>query len=279
MIENQSFKFKGSAGKLITADLSFKKYQESVPIVVFAHGFKGFKDWGAWPLAAQIFALKGLPFFKFNFSHNGTSPNHLSDFVDLDAFANNTISRELEDLGLVLDFIEKKAEGFDFDWDAKIYLIGHSRGGGISLLLTAQDPRIQKCACWASVSNFDNYLILEDPKKWKKAGAYYIDNLRTNQKMPIGYQLYEDLVQHKGKLSILEQIEDIEQDLLIIHGDKDETVPLAQSESLYNAVPHAIRVIIENANHTFNTKHPLEEKKIPLSFAQVIEETIEFFSI
>ena len=44
----------------MTADLSYTASQEEVPIVIFAHGFQGFKDWGPWPLSAEIFASKGF---------------------------------------------------------------------------------------------------------------------------------------------------------------------------------------------------------------------------
>ena len=93
-VQNKSYKFKGSDARLITADLTYATYEDAVPITVFAHGFKGFKDWGVWPLAAEIFAVKGQPFFKFNFSHNGTTPENLQDFADLEAFGANNFMRD-----------------------------------------------------------------------------------------------------------------------------------------------------------------------------------------
>lgn len=279
MIQNKAFKFKGAGQRLITADLSFRLYESSVPICVFVHGFKGFKDWGAWPLAAQIFALKGLPFFKFNFSHNGTSPEHLSEFHDLKAFGNNNLSMELHELGLVLDFIEKKSEQFEFKWNGEIYLIGHSRGGGMAVLRTVQDKRIHKCVCWAAVSDFGDFVNAQDSKEWLDEGVIYVENSRTNQSMPIYYQFYLDYISNKGKLDILENSEELEQDLLIIHGEEDKTVNIKHAEKLYAQVAHSIFIPIEGADHTFNTKHPLTEKKIPLAFAQVIDETIEFLQM
>lgn len=271
------FKFKGSAGKLITADLAYTTYPESVPIVVFAHGFKGFKDWGAWPLAAEIFASKRLPFFKFNFSHNGTTPAHLQDFVDLEAFGNNNFKIEYDDLGIVLDFIEKKAETFPFVWNGELHLIGHSRGGAIALLRAAQDSRISKCATWASVSDLERYLEMKEFKEWKNDGVHTIINGRTSQEMPIYFQFVETFAQHAETLRLGRHLENFEQPLLIIHGENDEVVPLADAHTIYQEVPHAILVEIENANHTFNTKHPLTERKITKAFAEVLTESIEFF--
>lgn len=277
MISQKNYTIKGSADKLISADLSFKKYETAVPICLFIHGFKGFKDWGAWPIAAQVFALKELPFLKFNFSHNGTSPKHLTEFVDLKAFGRNTISKQLDEVKMVMDFIEKKKEDLPFDWNGEFYVIGHSLGGAIALISTIEDERISKCACWSAVSSFDRYLKLADPKEWEKDGVIYIDNARTGQKMPLYFEYFQDIQKHRGRFDIIENLQDVTKDILLVHAEKDETVGPEHAEALYSAVAHAVKVEIENADHTYNVKHPLEEKKIPVQFAQLMEETIEFF--
>lgn len=277
MISNKSYTLKGVADKLISADLSYKAYETSVPICLFLHGFKGFKDWGAWPIAAQVFALKGLPLLKMNFSHNGTSPKNLTDFVDLKAFGRNTVSKQIEEVKMMMDFVEKKKEQLPFNWNGEFYVIGHSLGGAIALISTIEDERITKCACWSAVSSFDKYLEMEDPTKWEEDGLIYIDNARTNQKMPLYFEFFQDLQKHRGRFDILENIQDLSKDILLVHAEKDETVGIEHTNALYNAVAHAVKVEIENATHTYNVKHPLEEKKIPVQFAQLMEETIEFF--
>lgn len=276
-VEQKHYKFKGSKEKLITADLTYTKYTSEVPIVLFAHGFKGFKDWGAWPLAAEIFAVKCLPFFKFNFSYNGTTPEHLTEFKDLEAFGNNNFKTELDDLGLVLDFIEKKSTTFNFDWNGQIFLIGHSRGGAIALLRTAADKRINKCATWASVSDLERYLEMKEVNSWKEEGVHYIPNGRTKVAMPIYFQFVDAYAQNAKELNLSSSLENIDTPLLILHGEDDTVVPISDAHTIYNEVHHSILVEVEGADHTFNTKHPLTERKIPKAFAEVLTETIEFF--
>ena len=53
-----------------------------LPVLIFLHGFKGFKDWGHFPMVAEYLARSGFAVLRFNFSHNGTSPDRLTDFVD-----------------------------------------------------------------------------------------------------------------------------------------------------------------------------------------------------
>ncbi|WP_394767425.1 hypothetical protein [Ferruginibacter sp.] len=42
---------------------------------------------------------------KFNFSHNGTTPEHPETFCNFKAFGNNNYSTELEDLRLIIDWV------------------------------------------------------------------------------------------------------------------------------------------------------------------------------
>ena len=74
-------------------------------VVLFSHGFKGFKDWGPFNQMAEFFANNNFFFIKFNFSYNGTSIDNPVEFVDLNAFGNNNFSLELDDLNLVIDWI------------------------------------------------------------------------------------------------------------------------------------------------------------------------------
>src|SRR5690606_40169934 len=53
-------------------------------IVVFLHGFKGFKDWGHFNEVMHFFAENNMVFVKFNFSHNGGTIDQPIDFPDLD---------------------------------------------------------------------------------------------------------------------------------------------------------------------------------------------------
>ena len=43
------------------------------PAVVIVHGFKGFKDWGFFPLVAQRLAAAGHAAVSFNFTGSGVT--------------------------------------------------------------------------------------------------------------------------------------------------------------------------------------------------------------
>jgi alpha-beta hydrolase superfamily lysophospholipase len=187
MIIHQSYTIKGAEGKPILMDLSFKTGQEENPMVIFVHGFKGFKDWGAYKLVAEYFAKQGFRFLKFNFSHNGTTPESPLEFVDLGAFGDNTFSKEFTDLDLVISFAKS---GIKFQAPNSLSLIGHSRGGGTSIIQAAKDQRISKLITWAAIANFRSLWKKEDEIEWQKKGVIFNFNSRTKQYTPLKLIFY-----------------------------------------------------------------------------------------
>ena len=266
----------GKHKKPIITDVFFETNHKPKKVVIFCHGYKGFKDWGPWNLMAERFAKAGFFFVKFNFSHNGGTVEHPIDFPDLEAFGNNNYTKELDDLASVIDWI---ASNSDFKNEVKrdhISLIGHSRGGGIVLIKAQEDARIKKVLTLAGVCDFEKRTAtIGNLQQWKKQGVKYVLNGRTKQQMPHFYQFYEDFIQHKERLNIEKANRKLTIPQLIIHGDTDTSVSIKEAEKLHNWNPDSHFEIIEGANHVFNTSHPWEgnglskelEKAILISMA------------
>src|ERR1700712_3274487 len=153
MIKKENYNIPGAKGRGMLMDITYDDALKNAPVVIFAHGFKGFKDWGAHNLVANYFAEQGFRFLKFNFSHNGTTADKPLDFADMIAFADNTFTIELEDLKNVIDFA---CGGSGIPAATAVYLMGHSMGGGISIIKTAEDSRVKKLVTMASISGFRN---------------------------------------------------------------------------------------------------------------------------
>lgn len=281
MIVKEDFIIEGSSNKPILIDARYQKDFAKKPIIIFCHGFKGFKDFGCFNLLADFFAEAGFIFLKFNFSYNGTTPQNPIDFVDLDAFARNNFTIELDDLGLVIDEVTNMESGHlrEIVNPSQIYLIGHSRGGGIAILKTSEDLRIKKLITWASVNEFGKFWNEETMSKWKKDGIRYEPNMRTKQNMPMYYSLYENLDANKDRLNIPAAIKNITQDLLVVHGDKDETVPKEVALEIKNWNPNIQLKIIENTNHTFDAKHPWNESNLPLKSLELAQKSVDFLKL
>lgn len=261
----------------ILIDLSYKTTKTKKPIVVFAHGFKGFKDWGHFPLIMQQFVQEDFAFLKFNFSHNGGTADQPIDFPDLEAFGNNNLSKEVADLNTVLDAIYEQTIFPDEEVDKNnIYVIGHSRGGGISLLTTQINKKIKKIATWASVCDFKQRLPT-NLEQWKNDGVIYIENARTKQQMPMYYQFVEDLLANKNSLSIKNAVTKITIPQLIIHGTNDSTVSVHEAQQIKEWNPKSTLYLIEGSEHTFGGIHPFESENLPTHTLELLQVTMEFF--
>ncbi len=250
--------------KPILVDAFFKENSQPKPIVIFCHGYKGFKDWGAWNLMAEQFSENNYFFIKFNFSHNGGTIEQPIDFPDLEAFGQNNFTKELDDLETVINWIVKNTT-FSNEIDTNnITLIGHSRGGGIVTIKAEEDNRIKKVITLAGVSDYKSRFPKDEELDfWRKKGVSFITNGRTQQQMPHYFQFFEDFIAHENRLTIKRAVENLKIPHLIIHGTNDETVTLKEGEIQHQWNPKSDFKVIENANHVFGASHPWNEKNLP----------------
>ena len=269
-------KLTGANSLPILLDIYSPDTNAPVPVVVFAHGFKGFKDWGCWHLIAEAFAAAGFAFIKFNFSHNGTTPENPDAFGDLEAFGNNTYSKEWEDLNVVLDWITADAPEFHFDIN-RLSLIGHSRGGGLAIAKAADDDRIKKLVTWAAVPSLA-WLWADGTFKahWKNTGVIHQKNARTGQEMPLYYTLCADYEANEYLFDLEEAAPRVRQPWLIVHGEADSSVPVSAAQHLQHLKPKARVHLIPEADHTFGTKHPFDSDILSPHSVELVEVSVNF---
>lgn len=91
------------SGRPFSIDMRSNESSSDQSIIIFVHGFKGFKDAMHFNAIANTMANADFTFIKMNFSHNGTTPNHPTDFVDLEAFSENNFTKELQDIDATIN--------------------------------------------------------------------------------------------------------------------------------------------------------------------------------
>lgn len=268
---------KGSEGKPILVDVCYNANKIAKPIIIFSHGFKGFKDWGHFNKVAKIFAQNDFVFVKFNFSHNGTTIENPVEFNDLETFGNNNYLKELNDLELIINWVKKFQEiNIEID-ESKIFLLGHSRGGGISILKASQNSSISKITTWAAVSDIVHRNNNKTIETWKSKGVVYTLNGRTKQQMPLYLQFYNCIKENESLLDICKAAKSLTIPFLIIHGTTDEAVNMSDAIELHKANSSSELIMLEGAGHTFEVKHPFTDKDLPFNAKKAIEITIDFF--
>ncbi len=281
-IKREDFTLKGiHHQRVFLGDVRYVSNGEAKPIVLFIHGFKGFKDWGYFDLMADYCASRGFVFAKINLSHNGTTPEAPLDFADLEAFGQNNYTTELNDIGQAIDYLTGDACVVPVEErDAGVLtLMGHSRGGGISIVKSAEDSRVKKLVTWASVAALTSVIPMDILPQWKQSGVHYIFNSRTKQEMPLYYQIVEDYLANEQRLSVTSAEKRLTIPHLIVHGTEDETVPYQAATTLRNENPKATLVTVEGANHVFGGGHPYPQKKLPDHALEALEKTVEFLSV
>ncbi|TBM99403.1 alpha/beta fold hydrolase [Hyunsoonleella flava] len=270
----------GQHDKPILTDVYYLQNKKPKPIIIFCHGYKGFKDWGAWDLMANAFAEAGFFFIKFNFSHNGGTVEQPIDFPDLEAFGNNNYTKELDDLESVVDWICSTSE-FEKEADSKdISLIGHSRGGGIVTIKAEEDNRINRVISLAGVCDYGKRSsTIGDLEQWKKDGVKYVMNGRTKQQMPHYYQFYENYMENEERLTIMRAVSNLKIPYLIIHGDNDTSVLIDEAHQLHSWNPKSQLKLIDGADHVFNTKHPWKLNSLSKELNIAVEAIIKFVRV
>jgi pimeloyl-ACP methyl ester carboxylesterase len=238
-------------------------------IILFVHGFMGFKDWGCWPLVQDYFVKLGFGFCKFNLSHNGATIDNPNDFPDEEAFATNTYAKELFDVQQVINWIS-----LNFSKPYELILIGHSRGGGIVALV--ENEKVRRKIFLASVSSFEsrfpNGKELED---WKTNGYRTILNSRTKQHLQQRIEIWEDYYRSIDILNIETVCSKNNIPSLVLHGNEDEAVSIEEGRNLANWM-NSNFVEIKGANHTFGASHPWNKNEIPKHLMEVCQSILNF---
>lgn len=274
-MKTELFKIPGAKDRNIVLD---SRYQPS-PLrekdcVILYHGFKGFKDWGHFNAVADRFAENDMLAVKYNGSYNGLEDDFDAREITLpEVFGNNTFSIEMDDMGLVIDWVNRQ------DWPfmiKNIFLVGHSRGGGLVLLKAAEDKRVKKVVTWASVYEYGRIWGEQLMKLWKKEGKHEVKNGRTGEMLPIYFDVYEDYYNDEERLSIPNALSNIEQEVLIVHGTEDETVPVDAANAIHQKLENSKLLLIKGGSHTFNMKHPWEENEFSPEAEEVVSQTINF---
>jgi len=164
---------------------------------------------------------------------HGSSPKYL-------------IPEIVQDVRLALDHVHQHAKAWNID-PHRIGVFGYSAGGHLSLMLgtTANDvkeetkPRIAAVAAVFPPTDLEPYTQPDNPLR-EQFPALQFDRNRSNEFSP------------------LRQVSTVDAPTVLIHGDKDELVPLWHSEKIRDAlteakVPNRL-VVIPGAAHGFNAK-------------------------
>jgi alpha/beta superfamily hydrolase len=225
----------------------------NVPLVILFHGFTGNKmePHFIFVKLSRMLEKKGIASVRFDFGGSGESDGE---------FINMTLSGEIRDAHNILDYV-KELDGIDA---GRIGLTGLSMGGAVASALAGERSDEIKCLClWAPAGNIGELLM----------SAISENDIRLLRKYGFldygGFLIGANFVDDVAKLNIFETAKRFNKNVLILHGDDDNTVPLSTSESYlkYYGERAELRVI-KGAGHTFASFKWEKE---------VLDSTVDFF--
>jgi len=280
MIEER-FSFKNHYNDEIKGNILYKEALKNLPLVIILHGFKGWKDWGFIPYLSKSLAQSNVIVIRFDFSLNGMIEG--SDLVAYPGkFAANTVSREVSDLIEVFSKFKDgtlvEGKSFEDIWNGKVFLVGHSLGGAISIL-ASEVIQPDGLVLLASISRFARYTERQK-EQWRKDGYLRFTNNRTGQELSINLSYLEDIEKNNYNEKLMSALKNFKHPVLILHGSEDITVPVSEANEIAEAIKHNIGLrfkIIERTGHTFGVEHPFAKTNQALE--DLITETKRFIGL
>jgi len=242
------------------------------PCCLLLHGFKGFMNWGFFPLLARELAQQGIAAVSFNFSGSGIGAD-LESFSEDGAFAKDTFTRQLADVERVRDWLERDGPRLDL---GRTGLFGHSRGGGMALVHAAERGDYRALVTWAAIPGIDRF-DAATIARWREQGYILIPNARTGRDHRIDLDMLLDAERNRDRLDIRAACGRIRTPALLVHGDADEAVEPEALGVLARAFAPGIAesLMIEGAGHTLGAVHPLAG--VPPTLRRGLDATCGFF--
>lgn len=225
------------------------KREGSFPTVVYVHGFAGGLIYPNTSEVCKALAESGFAVFVFEFYNkpSGLSPLPIEDL---------TVTEEVLILQQALTFVRKQS------FVKSLSLVAHSLGSLVATAIAVKDKQIEK-------------LVLHAPVfQPKKRFSYFIRLWwRVRKRRPFSFswgsfQLSYAFVKDFLSYDFYQLINKISCPLLIIHGQRDGTIPFQESQKLLLYAPKGTKLkLLPTATHNFRGDGALE---------QLIKETKKF---
>ncbi|MEM8783703.1 MAG: hypothetical protein AAGE65_12730 [Planctomycetota bacterium] len=260
---------------------------EPLGVLLIAHGFKGYKDYGFLPMLADRAAKAGFIAHRFNFSHSGVTRD-FETFKRPDLFERDTWNKQQNDL-LAVSVSAKQGALADEPKGLPQVWFGHSRGGVTCLLATAPllgepgNPGFKPLGLPAgvvtagsphvccSLGDADRAALLEEGRLLSPSG-------RTGEDLYVGRAWLEEQLADPAAHDPYRAAGAYPGPRLILHGTADATVPVASAHAYADAVGGRGKlVLIDGASHVFDAPNPLPvDADPPAATETLIDETLAF---
>lgn len=201
------------------------------PLIIICHGINS--GMGSTSSYADFYANNGIAAFVFDFiggSKESASGGSMSEM---------SVLTEIDDLSAVYDYLQNM-DIFDKN---KIFLHGDSQGGLVSALYAANAP--QKVA--GLVLFYPAFVIPDFAREQYGNLAGIPDHPDALGTDTVGKKYFQDVID----MDPYAIIGNYDKNVLIIHGDADQGVPISYSQRAEKVYSHATLITMPGAGHGF----------------------------
>jgi len=239
-VERDGYKI---SGELYLPDDQKGRY----PVIIMSHGFGASRE-GCRPYA-EIMVEAGFACYIFDFCGGGLSSKSDGKMTEM------SVLTESADIEAIVKDIRKAP----FADRKNIFLMGESQGGVASTIAAGDTPGDVR----AMILLYPAYILFDDAKR-KYPDKSMIEDTTTVFGLPVGRKFYEDAF----SLNIDDYMVRYSGNVLIIHGNIDEIVPISYSIAAKKKFPAAKVVQIDEAGHGFYGKEVVEAGRKMVSFIE-----------
>jgi pimeloyl-ACP methyl ester carboxylesterase len=133
-------------------------------------------------------------------------------------------------------------------------LMGSSMGGYLAALYASRHPEIERLVLLAPAFHFPSRwkkrYTREQLEQWKARGSAPVFHYGYKEEKELGYGLMEDSLQYEDE-------PDFGQPALILHGKKDDVVPVKLSERFVSAHANAFLQVFESGHELTDVMEPM----------------------
>ncbi len=201
------------------------------PLIIMCHGYNGVGD--DFMLEAKTYAANGIATYTLDFCGGSTRSKRTGKTVDM------TIFTEKSDLLSAYNYFKNK-DSIDSN---NIFLFGGSQGGLVTTLATEE---LQDAV--AGMALYYPALCIADNWRQNFPDTDSIPEEKEFWDMTLGKNFFMSI----RDFHVFDEIGSYKNNVIIIHGDKDEIVPLSYSKKATEKYNNSSLVVLENEGHGFS---------------------------
>lgn len=206
------------------------------PLILTAHelGSDSQRPW--WVNYARHWAEQGYAVLTFDFAGGGNRSRSEGKTTDM------SVLTEIADMETML----REARSWNFIDTTRIVLVGGSQGGGVSAIVAARNPM----EIAAQVLLYPAFHLPANLHERYPDLNRLPETDGRNGMITIGRRFILDMYDHEYD----SDMQGYTGPVLIVHGDKDKTVPISVSQRAVGIFKNASLYTIKGAGHVFLTK-------------------------